>query len=393
MSNPRGGVGRDGGESHIELTIVAAGTSSKEGAEDDDTDADVDDDTAPLVSRASSSRDANKHETSTSKPAAPEDTHATPASAVAMYAGGVLASSLTALGARLLHDRGVAIHYVVLGRAILGMAFVISGLLWYKGGVANPLGDRRAALCLRGAIGMSAIYAFFVTSAYLPLADAAVTTFISPLVTAAGASLILREKPHWAIWCAIPVCAFGGVLVVQPTFVFGATRSRHLSGVGVAAAGATAVLGGMSKIIIRALSGGLDRGGGSRGVDGERIKKEHPLTIMWYTNAFCIGGMSLLALATRGNGGPTVNEGANVAEIAALWILSSVTGFTAQMCITTALGRAPASAVAPVQYLAVVFAATWGLLCLGEVPGLLEVSGILIVSLGSAGASYASVTR
>ena len=100
MSNPRGGVGRDGGESHIELTIVAAGTSSKEGAEDDDTDADVDDDTAPLVSR-----DANKHEPSTSKPAAPEETHATPASAVAMYAGGVLASSLTALGARLLHDR------------------------------------------------------------------------------------------------------------------------------------------------------------------------------------------------------------------------------------------------------------------------------------------------
>ena len=76
MSNPRGGVGRDGGESHIELTIVAAGTSSKEGAEDDDTDADVDDDTAPLVS--------NKHETSTSKPAAPEEEHATPASAVAM---------------------------------------------------------------------------------------------------------------------------------------------------------------------------------------------------------------------------------------------------------------------------------------------------------------------
>ena len=391
MSNPRGGVGRDGGESHIELTIVAAGTLSKEGAEDDDTDADVDDDTAPLVWIPS--RDANKHETSTSKPAAPEEEHATPASAVAMYAGGVLASSLTALGARLLHDRGVAIHYVVLGRAILGMMAVMAGLLWYKGGVANPLGERRAALCLRGAIGMSAIYAFFVTSAYLPLADAAVTTFISPLVTAAGASLILREKPRWAIWCAIPVCAFGGVLVVQPTFVFGATRSRHLSGVGVAAAGATAVLGGMSKIIIRALSGGLDRGGGSRGVDGERIKKEHPLTIMWYTNAFCIGGMSLLALATRGNGGPTVIEGANVAEIAALWILSSVTGFTAQMCITTALGRAPASAVAPVQYLAVVFAATWGLLCLGEVPGLLEVSGILIVSLGSAGASYASVTR
>ena len=73
-----------------------------------------------------------------------------------MYAGGVLASSLTALGARLLHDRGVAIHYVVLGRAMLGMIFVCVGLYAYRGGVPNPLGERRAVLCLRSVgLGLS----------------------------------------------------------------------------------------------------------------------------------------------------------------------------------------------------------------------------------------------
>ena len=272
MSDPRS-VGD--GESHIELATVAL--PSEDGREDAD-DAD-DDDTALLLTRRTSfSRDDDGAPT---KPRGDEP-GSTPASAVAMYAGGVLASSLTALGARLLHDRGVAIHYVVLGRAMLGMIFVCVGLYAYRGGVPNPLGERRAVLCLRGAIGTSAIYAFFVTSAYLPLADAAVATFVSPLVTAAGASLILRETPHRAIWCAIPVCACGGVLVVQPEFAFGSERSRHLSPVGVAAAGATAVLGGASKIVVRVLSGGLDRSGSSRGADGERIRKEHPLTIMWF---------------------------------------------------------------------------------------------------------------
>ena len=279
---------------------VALGTS-EDGREDAD-DAD-DDDTALLLTRRTSfSRDDDGAPT---KPRGDEP-GSTPASAVAMYAGGVLASSLTALGARLLHDRGVAIHYVVLGRAMLGMIFVCVGLYAYRGGVPNPLGERRAVLCLRGAIGTSAIYAFFVTSAYLPLADAAVATFVSPLVTAAGASMILRETPHRAIWCAIPVCACGGVLVVQPEFAFGSERSRHLSPVGVAAAGATAVLGGASKIVVRVLSGGLDRSGSSRGADGERIRKEHPLTIMWYTNAFCMGGMALLAASTTREEGETV---------------------------------------------------------------------------------------
>ena len=46
-----------------------------------------------------------------------------------------------------------------------------------------------------------------------------------------------------------------------------------------------------------------------------------------------------------------------------------------------------------VHYLAVVFAATWGFVFLGETPGATETAGILAVLAGSAGASYASVTK
>ena len=45
------------------------------------------------------------------------------------------------------------------------------------------------------------------------------------------------------------------------------------------------------------------------------------------------------------------------------------------------------------HYLAVVFAATWGFVFLGETPGATETAGILAVLAGSAGASYASVTK
>ena len=110
---------------------------------------------------------------------------------------------------------------------------------------------------------------------------------------------------------------------------------------------------------------------------------------------FGMGGMALLAASTtRAEGDGFVDDGfALTPEAAALWILSSVTGFTAQACITAALGATSASSVAPVHYLAVVFAATWGFVFLGETPGATETAGILVVLAGSASASYASVTK
>jgi len=121
---------------------------------------------------------------------------------IALYAFGVLCSSLTALGARLMHDEGAAVHWVVMLRSLVGVA-VTAGVLWHKG-VANPLGYRRGVLCLRAAVGTGAIYSFFLTAAYLPLADAAVPSFISPLITTCIAAWALGERPHWGVWCAFP---------------------------------------------------------------------------------------------------------------------------------------------------------------------------------------------
>ena len=71
-----------------------------------------------------------------------------------------------------------------------------------------------------------------------------------------------------------------------------------------------------------------------------------------------------------------------------LTLASALFGFAAQFCITAALGRAPASAVMPLHYTAVVWAVLWGQTMLGETLGGLEATGIGIVAAASAYATW-----
>jgi hypothetical protein len=129
------------------------------------------------------------------------------------------------------------------------------------------------------------------------------------------------------------------------------SASRSLSGIGVAAAAAQACFGGVSKVLIRVLSGGLNSsggttsasGGGNRGsAEAVQIKKEHPLTTMCYTNVACVVGMTALALWSAAP--PTVPPNKST-WVLFLWAVSSLSGFAAQICITSALGLASAGFV------------------------------------------------
>ena len=68
-------------------------------------------------------------------------------------------------------------------------------------------------------------------------------------------------------------------------------------------------------------------------------------------------------------------------------------GFSAQYCVTAALGLASASSTAPISYLSVVWTTSWGYLVLGETPGALEALGIVLIMAGSGAATAASLKR
>ena len=357
----------------------------------DDDDADDDDDgyeeNAPLVVKRSEVAAADAAESAPSSSSRGELTRG-----MLLYALGVACASITALTARLMHDLGVPVHWVVLLRACAGVTMVSSLMArrWSRGLLPRPLGRRHALLCVRALLGMLTIYAFFCTASYIPLADAAVPTFVAPLVTVAGAAVALGERPPRTAWIAFPVCLLGALLVVQPTFAFG-RGARHLPAIGVLSAAAQAILGGCSKIMIRVLSGGI-AGVGAAATPGA-VEKEHPLTMLWYTSVACVLGMGVIAAATPGMT-PAVVSAAKVAPatLTALWVASSASGFVAQMCVTTALGMAPASAMSPIHYTAVVWATSWGAM-LGEVPGVVESLGIAMVVAGSAAATAASAGK
>ena len=337
-----------------------------------------------------------------------------------LYALGAFFGSLTALSARLLHDAGVAVHILVLLRSAIAWCVasaLVARLRWRDelppGGF---LGTRRAMLCARATLGACAVYCFFCTAAFLPLADAAVPSFVAPLVTAVVAAAVLRERPSEAVWIALPLCLLGAVLVVQPTALFGAS-GRRLPAVGVAAAAAQTVFGGTSKVAVRILSGGvvvssrvakLSSSSGAAAVaqtdpdprGKALLGKEHPLVMMWYTNMVAAtGGLVFAAFtpdaaadATAKIFSPLFVAGAPLwhpdNRALLLTLASALFGFAAQFCITAALGRAPASAVMPLHYTAVVWAVLWGQTMLGETLGGLEATGIGIVAAASAYATW-----
>ena len=401
------------------VTIEMGGMEAVKGNDDEDDRPGVsesEDEHEPLVASTSDVRGpvVENEQRARAPPTVAEN-----ALGMALYALGVVCSSITALSARLLHRRfAIDVVWIVLGRASAGLLVVAAALTIHarRGNVAAPFGVRRKALCLRGLVGTCAVFSFFLTAANLPLADAAVPALIAPLVTTLIAARWLGEKPHWFVWAAFPVCVLGATLVLRPGMLLGdagdagdtgdgdalddghvipATSSQasdRVTALGVGAAVAQTFFGGFSKVLIRVLSGGIAADGKSRAA------KEHPLVLMLYTNVFSVLGMSALAfanslmVAAEEHTTPRVRRD-DAATVSALFVASTFSGFGAQLCITAALGRASASAVMPVHYTGVFWAVLWGWLLLGETPGAAEACGIAVVALGSAAASAANLAE
>ena len=386
----------------IEMGVVEA----VKGGEDEDRRSVSEDEHEPLVASTSSGASTTERgPTANERRTRAPPTVAENAIGMALYFVGVMFSSVTALSARLLRRRfDIEVEWIVLGRASAALLIVSVALFvnTRRGNVSSPFGTRRKTLCLRGIVGTCAVFAFFLTAANLPLADAAIPALVAPLVTVLGAGWWLREKPHWAVWAAFPVCALGATLVLRPGLLVGdagdgfdgpgaaKSNGRGVTALGVAAAAAQTVFGGFSKLLIRILSGGIDNDGASE------VKKEHPLVLMLYTNFFAVLGMGILAvvlsLARREHTAPAVSR-EDASSVTLLFAASTVSGFGAQLSITAALGRASASAVMPVHYTGVFWAVLLGWVALGEKPGVAQTCGIAVVVAGSAAAARANASR
>ncbi|KAG6549876.1 hypothetical protein Mapa_008858 [Marchantia paleacea] len=227
----------------------------------------------------------------------------------------------------------------------------------------------RKLVIARAVVGFFSLSAFFYSIQILPLRDATVLNFTTPVFTVILATLYLNE--HWgAAEAAGTFCSFLGVLLVtQPQFLSGKHAIADSIGdmyMGVAVALIAAATGALSYIIVRIIG----------------QQNEPPLVCVF---AFAAFSTPMAALGTMVQGYKVPNS----TEIALL-LLVGVMAYFAQVFLTRALQLEKASSVTPIQYLKVLFTFILGVMFLHEIPTLWDVLGAILIAGSAASISYKS---
>jgi len=263
--------------------------------------------------------------------------------ALLMLASGLLFSAMGALVKHM--SAHLPNEMVVFFRSAMGLLALLPWVL-HRGISQLKTKNLRGHLG-RGLAGVTAMYCYFYAIAHLPLAEAVLLNYSTPLFIPFIAALWLGEQVSMRLWAAIGVGFVGIVLILRP----GLGMFTPVSLIGLA----SGMFGALAMVSIRRLS-----------------KTEPTLRIVFYFSAVCTA-VSAVPLAWRWQ-----------TPDPALWtllILMGVLASLAQLLLTRAYSHAPAAQVGPFTYSTVVFAAAIGWMFWGEIPDLLSFGGTALVCL------------
>jgi drug/metabolite transporter (DMT)-like permease len=207
---------------------------------------------------------------------------------------------------------------------------------------------------IRGVLGAGGMFSNFASLARLPVADVMAIYFFSPLITVALAALILREQVRIYRWLAVSVGLFGVMLTLAP----------HLSIGQAGAISAAAALGCLFAVLCAVFDA-------SAAIQVRRLTaSETTASIVIYFSLICM----LAGLCTLPFGWvwPSGNE------LAALCLIGILGGIS-HLFLTESFRYAPASATAPFDYVAILWAIGFGYMMFGEIPGPLVLTGAAVV--------------
>lgn len=228
-------------------------------------------------------------------------------------------------------------------RGAFGTMFLLPLLLWY--GWRSVATQHPGMHLLRTSFGTASMFGVFYAVTHLPLADATAILFSSPLFATIFAAIILREAVGWRRAIAT-IVGFCGVLVMMRP----GGETIHLAS--FVALGA-ALLTGALAIIIRRLSG-----------------KDSPYVIIfWFT---CAGSFIALPAALPVWVAPQADDWP-------LLVLIGFLGLIGQGAFTFAFSSGESSAVAPFDYIRLIFAGLFGYLFFAELPDVWSLTGAAII--------------
>ncbi len=233
---------------------------------------------------------------------------------------------------------------VVFLRNVFGLIALTPWLL--RQGAVSLRTVRPGMHLARCAIGLSAMYCFFYAIAHMPLAEAMLLNYSTPLYVPLIAWLWLGERPGLRLLPIILVGFVGVSLLLMPE---ADARMGSASWIGLAAG----VLAAAAFVAIRRLS-----------------RSEPAVRIVFY---FTFLGLLVSLLPLPWYWQPPPVNSLGYMAVAGLFATGG------QVALTRAYSLAPAAQVAPFNYLVVVFAALLGWLIWQEQPEALSLLGAALV--------------
>lgn len=253
----------------------------------------------------------------------------------------LIAIGLLMLSAFLFSIMGVCIRYasytldnytIVFFRNFVGI-FIFLPLIFNKG-IGFFKTQKLWMHTWRALVGLTAMYGFFYAIAHLKLSNAMVFTYSSPIFIPLIAWLFLKEKITLSMLIAAGLGLFGVICVAKPD----SGMFNQISMIGLSAS----FLAAMAFVTVRALT-----------------STEPPERIVFY---FCFIGTVISAIPMFWMIRPyTIKE---LAFLIGAGLLANIS----QMFMSYAYKLAPAGQIGPVNYIAIIFAGTWGFLFWGEIP-------------------------
>lgn len=193
----------------------------------------------------------------------------------------------------------------------------------------------------------------------LPLAETSALVFTTPLLVALLAGPLLGEKVSGRVWIATAVGFAGALLIARP--------GGALAGIGVAYAAAAALCYALYQILTRKLVG-----------------SETQLRLLFYTALVGTVSMAFAPFTHWDGRWPTLLEAALLASL-------GLYGGVGHFLMIRAFREAPASTLAPLLYVQLIWATLLGWLVFAHLPDRWAVLGMLVV--GASGLWLALAAR
>ncbi len=277
-------------------------------------------------------------------------------------AGGTMIFSVNDVAIKFLSG-GYALHQVILIRAFVAMAFILTVIHLSERGWSQLATSRPGTHLLRVAIIMLSNVTFFLGLAAMPLADAVAVAFVSPIVVTLMSIVFLGEKVGPRRWGAVIVGMVGVVVMLRP-------------GAGVIQPAALLVL--VSAILYA--SGNLL----ARQMGGT----ESAMTLSFYVQAGFI--LVSLCMGLWTGDGHLATDDPIWAFLFRPWIwppladwpIFLATGLSVGiggMMVTQAYRTAEAGLIAPFEYVGMPLAIFWGVVIFGTFPDATAWVGIALI--------------